>query len=347
MSPVMPASTTTLRAAPLVRTWLWLIALVIFTMVMVGGATRLTDSGLSITEWQPILGVIPPLNEADWQAAFERYKQIPEYAVVNAGMTLESFKSIYWWEWTHRLLGRLIGVVFLIPLVFFWLTGRLNRRLLMGLATIFVLGGLQGALGWYMVKSGLTDRTDVSQYRLAAHLLFATVIFGAVIWTALGLERERKGPLDLAALGLVLLVFLQIGAGALVAGLDAGRGYNTWPLMDGSFVPPGLFAIEPAWKNLFESALTVQFDHRMIAYAVALYAFILAWRRQTISAIAVVAVVLLQVSLGVWTLLTHAALPQALLHQAGAMLVFAAALWNLHASMAQPARRASVRFATQ
>jgi cytochrome c oxidase assembly protein subunit 15 len=331
---------------PLVRIWLWLIALLIFAMVIIGGATRLTDSGLSITEWQPILGVIPPLNEADWQAAFEKYQQIPEYSVVHPDMTLESFKSIYWWEWTHRLLGRLIGVAFFVPFLFFWVTGRLNRRLLLRLGVIFVLGGLQGALGWYMVKSGLADRTDVSQYRLAAHLVLATIIFGAVVWSALGLGRGRTNSLDPGALGLVLLVLLQIGAGALVAGLDAGQGYNTWPLMDGSFVPTGLVAIEPAWRNLFESALTVQFDHRVIAYIIVLYALVLAWLRRAGPALVALAAILLQVSVGVWTLLSHAALPQALLHQAGAMLVFATALWNLHCSMAEPRRERSVRFAT-
>src|SRR5205823_680076 len=225
--------------------------------------------------------------------------QIPEYSLINAGMTLAEFKFIYWWEWTHRLLGRLIGVAFLAPFLFFWFTRRLELRLMPRLAIIFILGGLQGALGWYMVKSGLLDRTDVSQYRLSAHLTFATVIFGAVVWTALGIGRERRAaPLDYGALGLVGLILLQIAAGGFVAGLDAGQGYNTWPLMDGSFIPSGLLVVEPAWRNLFENAMTVQFDHRMLAYAVTVHAAILAWRTRSSTAFAVLGVVILQIALG-------------------------------------------------
>src|SRR5437588_4560698 len=181
-----------IAARPYVCAWLWVMACLIFAMVILGGATRLTHSGLSITEWQPLVGTIPPLSHADWQAAFDKYKLIPEYSLINTGMTLADFKLIYWWEWTHRLLGRFIGVAFLIPFLFFWFTRRLEPRLLPRLAIIFVLGGLQGALGWYMVESGLVDRTDVSQYRLSAHLAFATIIFGAVAWTALVLARDRR-----------------------------------------------------------------------------------------------------------------------------------------------------------
>jgi cytochrome c oxidase assembly protein subunit 15 len=328
-----------------VRAWLAIIAVLIFAMVIVGGATRLTDSGLSITEWQPLLGAIPPLTETQWQAAFDKYRQIPQYSVVNAGMTLAAFKFIYWWEWAHRFLGRFIGAAFLIPFLFFWLTWRIEQRLLPRLAIIFILGGLQGLLGWYMVESGLVDRIDVSQYRLSAHLTFATVIFGAVIWTALGIGRERRGSLDYGACGLVGLVLLQIAAGGFVAGLDAGQGYNTWPLIDGSLVPSGLLAIEPVWRNLFENALTVQFDHRMIAYAIAIYAAILAWRTRRASAVVVFAVVIIQMGLGIWTLVEHVPLAQALMHQAGAMILLAAALWNLHACMAEPSSARRMRFA--
>jgi cytochrome c oxidase assembly protein subunit 15 len=321
-----------IAARPYVRAWLFAIAALIFAMVTVGGSTRLTGSGLSITEWQPLIGAIPPLSEADWQAAFAKYREIPEYSLVNAGMTLGQFKFIYWWEWTHRFLGRFIGVAFFIPLVFFWLTRRLEARLIPRLAMIFVLGGLQGALGWYMVKSGLVDRIDVSQYRLSAHLTLATLIYGAVVWTALDLGRERRAAsLDLGALGLVGLILLQIAAGGFVAGIDAGQGYNTWPLIDGSFIPSGLFAMEPQWRNLFENALTVQFDHRMLAYAIAIYAALLAFRTRSPPAYALMGVVALQVALGIWTLLEHVPLAQALMHQAGAMVLFATAIWTLHA----------------
>ncbi len=255
-------------------------------MVIVGGATRLTDSGLSITEWQPILGAIPPLTEADWLAAFEKYRQIPEYQLINKGMTLEDFKFIYWWEWAHRFLGRIIGLVFFIPFAVFALTGRLSRGTAWRCGVLFVLGGLQGALGWYMVSSGLVDRVDVSQYRLSAHLTLATVIFAAILWVAIGLGGKRHAPrhgMEWAALALVALILLQVAAGGFVAGLDAGMGYNTWPLMDGALVPPGLMIMEPGWRNLFENAMTVQFNHRLLAYVITLaaVAYALATRTQT------------------------------------------------------------------
>ena len=325
-----------IAARPWVRAWLWIVALMILAMIVVGGATRLTDSGLSITEWNVLMGVIPPLTEADWLAAFEKYKQIPEYVFVNQGMTLAGFKFIYWWEWTHRLLGRLIGVAFFIPFVIFWSTGRLESRLLPRLGLIFILGGLQGMLGWYMVASGLIDRVDVSQYRLAAHLTLATVIFAAVIWTAMGIGAERRAGLpNLAALGLVVLIVLQIAAGGFVAGLDAGQGYNTWPLIDGSFIPNGLLAMAPAWRNFFENALTVQFDHRMLAYAIVIYAALLALVSPLPSARLVLVALLLQAALGVWTLLEKAPLALGLAHQAGAMAVLAAALWHMHKGVSQ------------
>ena len=202
-----------------VRLWLFVVAGLVTLMVIVGGATRLTDSGLSITEWQPIIGAIPPLSEADWQVAFDKYREIPQYRLVNKGMSLAEFKVIYWWEWGHRFLGRLIGFAFLIPFLFFWFTGRLTPRLIAKLAVIFVLGGLQGALGWYMVQSGLVDRVDVSQYRLAAHLGLAILIFGAVVWVAFDLAEDRAAGVSTqvlrnSALGLTALVFLQIILGA-------------------------------------------------------------------------------------------------------------------------------------
>ncbi|MGH6819938.1 MAG: COX15/CtaA family protein, partial [Methylocella sp.] len=238
-------------ALPYIRAWLFAIAFLTFCMVIVGGATRLTDSGLSITEWQPLIGAIPPLTADAWQAAFEKYRLTPEYNTVNHGMTLAQFQFIYWWEWSHRFLGRFIGVAFFVPLVFFVGTGRISRGLRHRLLAIFVLGALQGALGWYMVASGLADRVDVSQYRLSAHLSLATLIYGATVWTALGLGVMRHAPSsdrERAGLLIVALVLLQIAGGGFVAGLDAGMGYNTWPLMDGKLVPGGLFVMEPFWR---------------------------------------------------------------------------------------------------
>ena len=323
------------------RLWLSLVALLIVAMILVGGATRLTDSGLSITEWQPIVGAIPPLSDADWQEAFEAYKQIPEYTQVNQGMDLEGFKEIYWWEWAHRFLGRFIGLVFFAPFVGFWLAGYIPRPLLPRLLGLFVLGGLQGALGWYMVKSGLVDRVDVSQYRLAAHFGVAVLILGYTLWFILSLGRQRqdravaKTPAIVAGL-VLLLVFLQLLAGALVAGIDGGMGFNTWPLMNGALIPTGLGAADPWYLNLFENPLTVQFDHRMLGYAVVLATLLQAWwlarRPDTAqlrgSAAMLACLSLLQVALGIWTLLSFVPIELGLAHQAGAIAVFAAALYH-------------------
>jgi cytochrome c oxidase assembly protein subunit 15 len=312
---------------------------------LVGGATRLTDSGLSITEWQPVLGAIPPLNEADWQSAFDAYQKIPEYTELKRGMSLEAFKTIYWWEWAHRFLGRLIGVVFFVPFVAFWIAGFLPRALLPRLVGLFLLGGLQGAVGWYMVKSGLVERTDVSQYRLAAHFGVALIILGYTLWLLFGLGGEKraaratphaKSATWLACLVLVL-IFLQMLAGALVAGLDAGMGFNTWPLINGAFVPPGLGEASPWYLNLFENPLTVQFDHRMLGYAVVLAAagqlLWLATRgaaQALIGSASVLALfAVLQATLGIWTLLLAVPIPLGLAHQAGAIAVFVAALYHL------------------
>ncbi|CAN5515285.1 COX15/CtaA family protein [soil metagenome] len=319
-------------AVPPIRLWLWAMASLVFAMVIVGGATRLTDSGLSITEWQPLLGAIPPLTEADWLAAFAKYKLIPEYAAVNAGMSLADFKFIYWWEWSHRFLGRFIGVVFLLPFLYFWASGRIPARLWPRLAMLFILGGLQGALGWYMVASGIVDRVDVSQYRLAAHLTLATVIFGAILWISFRPSEEHRVPASGPAwtgVLLVALILLQIAAGGFVAGLNAGMGYTTWPLMDGKLIPDGLFVMAPAWRNLFENAMTVQFDHRMIAYAIAVIALLHALTARAASAWLLAATIAGQILLGISTLLGQVPLSLALMHQAGAMIVFAAALWNL------------------
>lgn len=323
------------------RIWLGCIALLVVAMILVGGATRLTDSGLSITEWQPIVGVIPPLSHADWQEAFEAYKKIPEYAHVNRGMSLEAFKTIYWWEWAHRFLGRFVGLAFLVPFVWFYIAGAIPRPLIPRLVGLFVLGGLQGALGWYMVQSGLVDRVDVSQYRLTAHFGVAILILGYTVWLFLELGadgRKRTGssaPVIVA--GLVLgLVYLQLLAGALVAGIDGGFGFNTWPLINGAFVPSGLDAASPWYLNLFENPLTIQFNHRMLGYVVVFAAIAqavwLALRAEPQpligSATTLAALTLLQAMLGVWTLLLAVPLTLGLAHQAGAVFVFVAALYH-------------------
>jgi len=333
------------RGGKPVRVWLVLVAALVFLMVSVGGATRLTGSGLSITEWQPIMGVVPPLSDAAWQEAFDRYRQIPQYQHVNRGMSLGAFKVIYWWEWTHRFLGRLIGAAFLLPFLYFLAMGQIARPLMVKLAGIFALGGLQGFIGWYMVRSGLVDRVDVSQYRLALHLSLAVLIFGALLWVTLSLapttpDRVGARPFRLQAEAAVIaaLVFLQIVAGAFVAGLKAGAGYNTWPLMEGRLVPQRLGAMSPWWVNLFENALTVQFNHRLLAYVIAILAL---WHLRSVHQLArdrwaknsgagLAGAVLAQVALGIWTLLAHVPLALGLAHQAGAVAVLGLSLWHLH-----------------
>ncbi|MGF7161319.1 cytochrome c oxidase assembly protein subunit 15 [Rhodoligotrophos appendicifer] len=341
---IAAASEKQRRARPAIRAWLVVVALLIIAMVTVGGATRLTESGLSITEWKPLLGAIPPLTHGDWTAAFDKYRQIPQYQILNKGMSLEEFQFIYWWEWAHRFLGRFIGIVFLVPFLFFWATGRLERTLVPKLALMFLLGGLQGALGWYMVASGLSERTSVSQYRLAAHLGLAVLIFGVIWWTVLQLGRVKLRPRmpSTGSLGAGLvagLIFLQVLLGGLVAGLDAGMGYNTWPLMDGALIPVGLWHLSPWWLNMFENAMTVQFDHRILAYVITLAALAQAWRLRASgsgvanAAIAVVVLVLLQATGGILTLVHQVPLWLGLIHQAGAVILFAASLWMLHRTL--------------
>ena len=340
-----------------IRLWLYAVAALIFAMVVVGGATRLTESGLSITEWQPVTGTLPPLSEAQWQMEFQKYQAIPQYRQLNAGMSLGDFKTIYWWEWVHRLIGRVIGVVFFVPFVWFLWRGWIARDRRAGLWTILALGALQGAIGWWMVASGLADRVEVSQYRLATHLVLACLIYAAVVWTGIRWQDERTGspfpeitqpapPLTIraGAMGLLVLLLVQIYLGALVAGLRAGHAYNTWPLIDGGLVPQSarLFFEVPAWRNFFENPLTVQFDHRMLGYVIGLLALLQLFnvaklvKRDTIftSAALVAAAIIGQVVLGIWTLLSVAALPLALLHQATAMITLT--LVVIHAAHAIP-----------
>ncbi len=326
----------------LLRGWLYVVLVMLIALVLVGGATRLTDSGLSITEWKPIHGVIPPLNDAEWQEEFAKYQQIPEYAQINGGMGLDGFKRIFWWEWAHRILARGVGFVFGLPLLFFWATGRVERGLTPKLVGLLLLGGLQGAVGWWMVASGLVDRVDVSQYRLAVHLTLACAIFAAIMVVARGLAPHTEAPADRYtqkfAGFLLLAVLFQIFLGGLVAGLDAGLSYNTWPLMDGKAIPGDLFVIEPAWRNLFENPKTVQFVHRLGAYALfilALWHIIAARRRLPATthsrrALVLFHLVLLQAIIGITTLLMHMPLHWALFHQFIALIVlgFAAAHWR-------------------
>lgn len=330
-----------------IRLWLCTVAALILLIVMVGGATRLTGSGLSITEWRPLIGAIPPLSQADWLDAFEKYKQIPEYQRINKGMSLDAFKVIFWWEWSHRFLGRLIGVVFAVPLLVFWMRGRLPAGLAPKLMMLLVLGGLQGAMGWYMVKSGLVDRVDVSQYRLAAHLGIAVVILGLVVWIVFDLAAGPRGihlstvtgSQRTMAAALVALIFMQIMLGAIVAGIKAGLTYNTWPLMDGRLVPEGLDTLSPLYLNLFENPTAVQFNHRLMAYVLVVMAIYHAVdigrhaddARLRRGAWLLAGAVLSQAALGIWTLLAWVPLALALLHQAVAMLVFVVAVANLHA----------------
>jgi cytochrome c oxidase assembly protein subunit 15 len=311
----------------------------IFLTLIVGGATRLTESGLSITEWKPVTGVVPPLSQAAWQAEFDGYKQIPQYRELNQGMTLDQFKVIYWWEWTHRLLARTVGMVFLLPFLYFLWRGMVPKHLKWRLWGIFAGGAVLGVVGWWMVSSGLadTDRVSVSQYRLAFHLTLACAIFAAILWTAQQLRPEppRAMParLRFGALAIMVLVLVQIYLGALVAGSGAGLAYNTWPLIDGSFIPAAgsLLHMTPAWRNFFENILTVQFDHRVVAYtiwALAVLHAIDAWRsdRAAAGALGVALLVTLQAALGIVTLLYQVPLPLALAHQMFAIVVFTAAI---------------------
>jgi cytochrome c oxidase assembly protein subunit 15 len=343
--------------SPAIRLWLYVVAALIFAMVLVGGATRLTESGLSITEWQPVTGTVPPLKEAQWHTEFQKYQAIPQYRQLNAGMSLADFKTIYWWEWAHRLIGRIIGVVFFVPFVWFLWCGWIPTNRRAGLWMILGLGALQGAIGWWMVASGLADRVEVSQYRLATHLVLACLIYIALVWTAMRWQDERAhslfeelgktGPpvtVRVTAVGLVILLLAQIYLGALVAGLRAGHAFNTWPLIDGGFVPQAsrlLFEV-PLWRNFFENPLTVQFDHRMLGYLIGLLALLQLFKvaqlpkpnRVFTGAVLLVAAVIVQVALGIWTLLSVAALPLALLHQATAMITLTLAV--IHAATTIP-----------
>ncbi len=345
-----------------VALWLLLCCAMIFAMVVLGGVTRLTHSGLSMVEWKPVTGFLPPMSESAWEDAFAKYRQYPEYREINAGMTLEEFKSIFWLEFIHRVWGRTIGVVFLLPFLYFLVRKRIDRWLAPRLALIFVLGALQGVMGWYMVKSGLVDRPDVSHYRLTAHLLAAFAIYGYILWVALSLlypgaaravENAPAGRVRGLAWTLFALVSITVASGGLVAGLDAGFAYNTFPLMDGRWIPEDILKLRPLLSNLFDNPITVQFDHRVLAVTTATVAVLL-WfagrRADRLAAIGararlwlhgVLAATAVQVALGLTTLLTVVALVPAAAHQAGALVLFTAVIGALHALREAPASAAA------
>lgn len=329
-----------------VAAWLMLCCALVFAMVVVGGVTRLTRSGLSIVEWEPLIGAIPPLDEAQWQEQFQAYQATPEYIKVNHGMSLAEFKSIFWWEYFHRLLGRLIGVAFFVPLVFFALRRKIDRAFVPRLVGIFLLGGLQGAIGWWMVKSGLVDDPRVSHVRLSIHLGMAFLIFAAMLWTALDLLAKARGApagdaapgLARFAIALCVLLFVMVLSGGLVAGTRAGYAYNTFPLMNGAFVPPEYLMLSPWWSNFLHNMATVQFNHRLIAWSLFVLVPVLwfAMRHARLPADTRIACHLMlvmlaaQLALGVATLLQRVPVHLGASHQAGALVLFGLLLWVAH-----------------
>ena len=333
------ASATCTRPRSLVR-WLLVVAALVFLMVVVGGITRLTESGLSITEWKPITGAVPPLSGQAWQAEFERYQQIPEYREISGprGMTLEDFKFIYFWEWVHRLLGRLIGLAFALPLLWFWIRKAIPDGFKGRLLVLLLLGGLRGVAGWWMVASGLTERTDVSHHRLAVHLLLALAILGGLVWTALDLHvlgKERAGPARLTGFGVVVLaiLFLELLLGAFTAGLNAGYVSNTWPMMYGHFFPPGIEWSLETLRSLPDHPVLIHFLHRWWAWIVVIALTVLARRVRKDhrrASVALHSAFGTQVVLGIATVMTTMNLNLAVLHQAVGALVVVTTVWCIH-----------------
>lgn len=341
----------------MVGLWLFLCCVMIFAMVVIGGVTRLTQSGLSMVEWKPILGVMPPMNQKDWKVAFNKYKKFPEYKV-RRNMTMSEFKFIYYMEWFHRVWGRLIGLVFALPLLFFWIRKKLEPGMPTKLFVGLILGGAQGLLGWWMVKSGLVNQPHVSHYRLTAHLLLAVFLYGYVLWLALDMwgsagvrtqdvEASSWRRLRRWGFGLTGLIFLMIGSGGLVAGKKAGYTLNTWPTIAGAFIPDHLFSMKPWYKNFFESTLTIQFTHRTIAYILCILIPVLWWLGHKakvngplkVALTLFVGAVFLQASLGIFTLLYIVPVSLGALHQAGALVLFTAAIvcaHSLHQQVRQP-----------
>jgi len=327
--------------------WLFICCATIFSMVVLGGVTRLTGSGLSMVEWAPIMGILPPLNQSEWLATFELYKSSPEFIHINYNMDLDGFKSIFWFEYSHRVLGRFIGMLFFFPMVFFFIKGWVSSSLKPKLIAMFILGGLQGLMGWYMVKSGLVNNPHVSQYRLTAHLSLALIVYAYIFWIALSLyfqndddlyRESNMGALKPRSLYLSLFVFVTALSGGFVAGLKAGLAYNTFPLMNGQLIPDGLFSLDPAWSNFFENITTVQFDHRLLATAlfISIIAFYIAAIRRNPPARVklglhlMLAMLFIQVTLGISTLLLHVPVALAASHQGGALLLFTIVLFVAH-----------------
>jgi cytochrome c oxidase assembly protein subunit 15 len=327
-----------------VAVWLFLCCGSVVVMIVIGGITRLTESGLSMIEWRPLVGMVPPLSVGEWERIFGLYRETPEFRIENPHIELDGFKSIFWWEYVHRLWGQLIGILFVAGFLWLLLCRRIEKPILPHLVTLFILGGAQGVIGWWMVRSGFADRTDVSQYRLVIHLGMAFIILGYMLWLALSLmEREsvERVPttarrLAFAVLGVVSVTLLS---GGLTAGLDAGLVYNTWPLIDGGVAPHGLFIKTPIWLNFFENVATVQFDHRFMAYLT--FGFIIAlWLRvrrtphapNAVRAVhTLLAIVAAQAALGVLTLVLVVPLPLAVAHQMGAVALFSTTVWTAHA----------------
>ena len=337
---------TSVNQQKIIALWLFICCAAIYAMIILGGVTRLTGSGLSMVQWAPIMGALPPLNQSEWLEIFELYKQFPEYKIKNYDMDLSAFKSIFWFEYSHRILGRMIGIIFFFPMVFFFYKGWVSSSLKPKLIAMFILGGLQGLLGWYMVKSGLVNNPNVSQYRLVAHLSLALFVYAYILWMAFDLlfqnevvqESTLMDSLKPFALFLTLFVFVTALSGGFVAGLKAGHAYNTFPLMNGQLIPDGLFILEPVWKNFFENVTTVQFDHRLVAMLlfISLIIFYIAAIRKKPSKRVVIGLHLMlimlfiQVSLGISTLIFHVPVAVAASHQAGAVLLFTIVLYVAH-----------------
>ncbi|MDA0652510.1 MAG: COX15/CtaA family protein [Proteobacteria bacterium] len=341
-----------------ISTWLFVCAVMVAAMVVLGGATRLTESGLSIVHWKPFTGILPPLGEADWQRLFDAYRDSPEFQRINFWMSLTDFKTIFWLEYLHRLWGRLIGVAFLLPFLWFWVRGRLTDPMVWRLGGVFLLGGLQGLLGWYMVKSGLVDQPAVSQYRLAAHLVLAFIIYGWLLWFALQcLQPATADPPRAAikfrrhAIVLAAGALLTVIAGAFVAGLDAGLAYNTFPKMDGHWIPEGVMRLDPWWINFFENTATVQFTHRTLGISLLVLTLWLWLRIRAAKFVTrarrlvelLTAIVTAQAALGVATLLSEVPIALGVAHQAGALASFTVAIWVVYELRSRPSAESDTR----
>ncbi len=324
-----------------VACWLFVCAATIFGMILLGGVTRLTQSGLSMVDWHPVTGIIPPLSEADWKTEFLKYQQFPEYQKINMGMSLDAFKTIFWFEYFHRVLGRLIGIMFFIPFMFFLVTHRIRRAVTWKLSVIFILGAAQGALGWYMVKSGLVDNPRVSQYRLTAHLGLAVLIYASILWVAfslIGASSELDRRFFIPSASISCLIFVMILSGGLVAGTKAGYVYPTFPLMGGRFFPKELYSMTPSWISAFEDLVTIQFNHRMLAYLIVVFITVFTVNalrsnvnnRSRAGILAMFTLMLLQVSLGISTLVLHMPIQLAAAHQIGAIALLSASLFVTH-----------------